>query len=58
LAIGGENAQALNMGVAMEKVSLNRIQSASIAECGHYIAEEQPEKLLELLLRFLKDIGV
>jgi pimeloyl-ACP methyl ester carboxylesterase len=58
LAIGGENAQALNMGVAMQKVSLKRIQSASIAECGHYIAEEQPEKFLELLLSFLKNVGV
>jgi len=54
LAVGGDNAQGLNMGIAMQKVSLNHIQAASIPNCGHYIAEEQPELLLELLLPFLK----
>lgn len=52
LAIGAENGQGLNMGVAMQKVAIHKIESASIADCGHYIAEEQPEKFLEMCLKF------
>lgn len=55
LAAGAEGGQGLNMGIAMQKVAFNNVQSASIAECGHYIAEEQPARLLELVLEFLKN---
>ncbi|WP_256010267.1 alpha/beta fold hydrolase [Desertivirga xinjiangensis] len=54
LAIGAEDGQGLNMGTAMQKVALNHVQSASITECGHYIPEEQPGRLLELVLKFLQ----
>jgi pimeloyl-ACP methyl ester carboxylesterase len=33
------------------------IQSGSIAGCGHYIAEEQPEELLRVILPFLEGVN-
>ena len=51
LAIGG----ALGLGAAMEasvRLAATNVQGAVIDDCGHYIPEEQPEKLLELLLHF------
>jgi len=56
LAIGAANAQGLNMGKAMQKISNNEVQSASIPNCGHYIPEEQPQSLLDLLSYFWRDI--
>jgi pimeloyl-ACP methyl ester carboxylesterase len=53
LAIGGDNAQGLNVGIAMQKISDNKIQAVSIPDCGHYIAEEQPAVFLNLVLDFL-----
>jgi hypothetical protein len=41
----------------MQKVASQKIKSASIVECGHYISEEQPEKRLDRCLKFLKGIG-
>ena len=32
-----------------------RMSSVMIEECGHYLAEERPERLVEELLRFLSD---
>jgi hypothetical protein len=48
-----DKAQGLNMGMAMEKVPVNPMRSENIDNCCHYIAEEQPEKVLEHL-GFLK----
>ncbi len=31
------------------------LQSAMIEDCGHYLAEEQPERLAATLLQFLTD---
>jgi len=53
LAIGGEQSQGVNVGRAMQKIAHRDIQSVSLAECGHYIVEEQPEKFLKLLLEFI-----
>lgn len=53
LAIGGEQSQGVNVGKAMQKIAHGDIQSVSLAECGHYIVEEQPEKFLELVLAFI-----
>ena len=33
----------------------NQMQSAMIEDCGHYLAEEQPERLADTLLQFLRD---
>jgi len=54
LAIGAEFGQGMNMGIAMQKIAVNNVQSASIANCGHYIPEEQPEELLKLIIPFLE----
>lgn len=54
LAIGGEQSQGVNVGKAMQKIAQGDIQSVSLAECGHYIAEEQPGKFLELVLAFIR----
>jgi pimeloyl-ACP methyl ester carboxylesterase len=57
LAIGAEYGQGLNMGIAMQKVALTNVQSVSIVGCGHYIAEEQPEELLRVIVPFLEGIN-
>lgn len=53
LAIGAENSQGMNMGIAMQKIAASAVSSISIPECGHYIAEEQPEALLKIISEFL-----
>ena len=53
LAIGADNSQGLNVGVAMQKIAANKIEAVSIPDCGHYIPEEQPMALLNLVLDFL-----
>jgi pimeloyl-ACP methyl ester carboxylesterase len=53
LAIGGEQAQATNVGRAMQKIAGQAVKSVSIPQCGHYIVEEQPEQFVKLLLDFL-----
>jgi pimeloyl-ACP methyl ester carboxylesterase len=45
------------MGIAMQKVALTNVQSVSIVGCGHYIAEEQPEELLRVIVPFLEGIN-
>jgi pimeloyl-ACP methyl ester carboxylesterase len=53
LAIGGDFA----IGAAIEqslKGAVSNLRGAVIAQCGHYVPEEQPETLLDLLLPFLK----
>jgi pimeloyl-ACP methyl ester carboxylesterase len=52
LAVGAANAQGLNMGRAMQKIADHNVRSASIPDCGHYIPEEQPASLLDLLFNF------
>lgn len=53
LAIGG----ALSGGPAVEKemrLVANDVTGAVIPNCGHYVAEEAPEALLQVLLPFLE----
>jgi pimeloyl-ACP methyl ester carboxylesterase len=52
LAIGGEFAMAENVGIAMEKLSYN-VTTKVIKNCAHYIAEEQPNELVEILINWL-----
>lgn len=52
LAIGAETRWGLRMGQRLSAVSDN-VQSRSIPNCGHYLAEEQPELLVDSLLEFL-----
>lgn len=53
LAIGAADSQGLNMGKALQKITNTAVTSVSIPECGHYIAEEQPQLLLEIVSKFL-----
>jgi len=53
LAIGGEQAQGLNMGATMNKICQNVVTAVSIPDCGHYVAEEQPGEFLRLMREFL-----
>lgn len=54
LAIGGEYAVGDSISIAMNKISEN-VTSKIIRNCGHYIAEEQPEELLKILIPWLKN---
>ncbi|PUE66441.1 alpha/beta fold hydrolase [Arcobacter lacus] len=51
LAIGGEFALKEQVGIAMEKIS-NSVTTKVIKNCGHYIAEEQPEELTQILINW------
>lgn len=56
LAIGGADAQAANVGVALQKISSTEIIALTIEDCGHYIVEEQPELFIKHALSFLDRI--
>lgn len=53
LAIGGKYAMAEQVGIAIKKIATN-VQTETIDLCGHYIPEEQPEKLVELIEKHIK----
>ena len=53
LAIGGEFALGKNVGLALEPYS-EKLTTVSLNESGHYIPEEQPKKLIELIKQFIK----
>ncbi|WP_418178922.1 alpha/beta fold hydrolase [Aliarcobacter lanthieri] len=53
LAIGGEFALKEQVGVAMQKIS-NQVTTKVMENCGHYISEEQPEKLTKILIDFYR----
>ena len=41
---------------AMKALGIN-VQGGVIADCGHYIPEEQPAALAEAMLRFFATVG-
>jgi microsomal epoxide hydrolase len=53
LAIGGETGLGAAMRQSLEPVSTN-LQGAVIPNCGHYVLEESPAELLDLVLPFLR----
>ncbi len=53
IAIGGEQAQGSNIGKAMQKIADSKITTISIPDCGHYIAEERPDALLNIINDFM-----
>ncbi|MBW8688247.1 alpha/beta fold hydrolase [Chitinophaga rhizophila] len=57
LAIGGEKAQGMNMGKAMNKMCVDNVTAVSIPDCGHYIPEEQPEELMRVMNAFLANVN-
>jgi pimeloyl-ACP methyl ester carboxylesterase len=52
LAIGGEQGLGESVASAMKLVA-DDVQSATIPNCGHWVAEEQPQELLAALTPFL-----
>jgi pimeloyl-ACP methyl ester carboxylesterase len=52
LAIGGEKSNGTMIADTMKLVAEN-VQTAVIPGSGHWVAEEAPEKLLEVLMPFL-----
>jgi pimeloyl-ACP methyl ester carboxylesterase len=53
LAIGGDTRWGPVMLERLGSVSSN-VTGGSIKECGHFIAEEQPEQLIDVLLNFCR----
>jgi pimeloyl-ACP methyl ester carboxylesterase len=54
LAVGGD----FGLGAIMEeslKAAATNLRGTVIADCGHYVPEEQPQALLNVLLSFLND---
>ena len=56
LAIGGESAVGASIGVAMSKIAAT-VTTKVIANCGHYVPEEQPSEFTETLLEFINGCG-
>lgn len=52
LAIGGETSYADHVGDAMKPLA-NDVQTVVIPGAGHWVAEQAPEALLEVLTKFL-----
>jgi len=52
LAIGGEQSMGSSVEMMMQEFASN-IRDSVIKDCGHWIAEEQPEELTRQLLAFL-----
>jgi pimeloyl-ACP methyl ester carboxylesterase len=53
LAIGGRYSTGGEVARVMETVAVN-VQSSIFERSGHWIAEEQPDDLLALLMEFFK----
>ena len=54
LALGGERSIGAAVKLCMEQVA-NDVRGGVIERCGHWVAEEQPQALLEALLPFLAE---
>ena len=52
LAIGGKTAMAANVGLGLQNIA-NNITNIVIEDCGHYIPEEQPNQLIDILKQFI-----
>lgn len=55
LAIGGDKRWGAHMEKRLGAVS-NNVVGGSIANCGHFVAEERPEEFLSLLLPFVRTV--
>lgn len=53
LAIGGQHALGDQFGIAMQQIA-TKVQTETIADCGHYVPEEQPERLVELIEKHIQ----
>ncbi|KAF4458895.1 epoxide hydrolase [Fusarium albosuccineum] len=57
LALGGSDGIGAGMKVVAEKIAEN-VQSGVIEDCGHFLPEEQPEKVSERIRQFFGKPGV
>ncbi|KAF2158615.1 hypothetical protein M409DRAFT_38152, partial [Zasmidium cellare ATCC 36951] len=55
LALGGQHAVGWGLKLSMEGLAHN-VGGGEIADCGHYIPEEQPEELAKRMLEFLQGV--
>lgn len=55
LGLGGEQSLDDNTKQMLNQVAHN-VSGGTIAKCGHFIADEQPEKLLEKIFSFFEQI--
>lgn len=53
LCLGGEQSLGENTKKMLQQVA-NNVRGGAIANCGHFIPDEQPEKLLEQLFTFFE----
>jgi pimeloyl-ACP methyl ester carboxylesterase len=54
LALGGEHRYGPKMVTMLEEFA-SRVSGGSIADCGHWLAEERPRETADALLEFLAD---
>ena len=54
LTVGGAASFGVHLESQIGPLASN-LRSVIIEECGHYLAEERPQRLAEELLRFLTD---
>ncbi|MDE1192703.1 MAG: alpha/beta hydrolase [Arachidicoccus sp.] len=54
LALGGDKSFGMNTLYSFQQLATN-IKGGSIENCGHFIQEEQPQKLLDQLIPFLEN---
>ena len=55
LALGGKSGVGDRLKIALESLSL-QVQGGAIADCGHYVMEEQPQVIAHELLRFFEKV--
>lgn len=58
LVLHGEQSPLGNSAFEVMKTLATDVRGEAIANCGHWIAEEQPEALLDCLLRFFMEAKV
>lgn len=54
LTVGGTASFGADLSPEIRPL-VQQIQSVMIDECGHYVAEEQPDRLNRELLRFFRE---
>lgn len=53
LAAGGSHSMGTQVGAIMEQLA-KKVETVAIENCGHWIPEEQPEKLAAVFIEFFK----
>jgi pimeloyl-ACP methyl ester carboxylesterase len=56
LSIGGEKGLGAKV-TEMVKVVAENVKGETIADCGHFIPEEQPQKLVKLFVDFAEEVA-